>query len=58
MFSIEQYMEMARECLAAAEQTKDPARRQALIDAAKLYTQGAAESHGLTVQPPDKPKAA
>jgi hypothetical protein len=57
MFSIEQYMEMARECLAAAERTKDPTRRQALIDAAKLYTQSAMKEHGIT-QPPDNPKAA
>ena len=34
MFSIEEYIKMARECLAEADQTSDPVRRKSLIDAA------------------------
>ena len=35
------YREMARECLREADATKDPDRRQALQDIAKLYIQTA-----------------
>jgi hypothetical protein len=37
MFSVQQYLEMARECLAEAGRTGDPARRRALIEASKAH---------------------
>ena len=52
MFSIEEYIKMARECLAEADQTTDPLRRKSLIDAAKLYTQSALEQEGVTPSRP------
>ena len=58
MFSIEEYLTMARECLAEAVQTSDPVRRESLIDAAKLYTKSALEQKGVTVPTPDKAEAA
>ena len=59
MFSIEEYLKMARECLAGAVRTSDPVRRHNLfIDAAKLYTQSALEQKGVTVSPRDKSEAA
>ena len=57
MFSIEEYLKMARECLAGVVQTSDPVRRKSLIDAAKLYTQSALEQKGVTVSPRDKSEA-
>ena len=41
MTSAFDYREMARECLAEADATDDPVRRQALQDIAKLYIQTA-----------------
>jgi hypothetical protein len=37
MFSVQQYLEMARECLGEAGRTRDPARRRALIEASKAH---------------------
>ena len=56
--SIEEYLTMARECLAETVQTSDPVRRESLIDAAKLYTKSALEQKGVTVPTPDKAEAA
>ena len=41
MFSVGQYLEMARECLREVERTSDPARRKALIEAAKAHADAA-----------------
>jgi hypothetical protein len=41
MFTVEQYLEMARECLLEAEHTPDPGRRNALIEDARLCVNAA-----------------
>ena len=51
LFSVQQYLEMAKECLREAERTADPARRKALMAAAKLYANSA------TTIVPDDPAA-
>jgi hypothetical protein len=38
MFSVLQYLEMAREYLREAERTPDPTQRRAFIEAAKQYS--------------------
>jgi hypothetical protein len=57
MFSVEQYLEMARDCMASAETEIDPKRRKALLDMAKLYMQSAVGT-GAAVRPSDLPPPA
>jgi hypothetical protein len=58
MFSAEQYLEMARECMASAERVNDPERRKAFIEAARLYTRTALHMQRGAVPTPEKPQAA
>jgi hypothetical protein len=44
MFSSEKYMEMARECLEAADRETDDDRKKALVGTARLYTQAAMDA--------------
>ena len=44
MFSSEKYMEMARECLEAADRETDDSRKKALVSTARLYTQAAMDA--------------
>ena len=55
MASAFDYREMARECLAEADATDDPVRRQALQDIVKLYIQtaigiGVAELSSIAIE--------
>ena len=44
MFTSEKYMEMARECLEAADRETDGTRKKTLVGTAKLYTQAAMDA--------------
>ena len=57
MIASKYHLEMAWECLAAAE-AATPERRRALLEMAKLYTQTARQQEGTTAPSPDRPKAA
>ncbi len=52
MIASKYHLEMAWECLAAAE-TATPERRRALLEMAKLYTQTARQQEGTTAPSPD-----
>jgi len=56
MFSSEKYMEMARECLEAADRETDDARKKTLVSTARLYTQAAMDSSSAS-RPAEFPAA-
>lgn len=56
MFSSEKYMEMARECLEAADREVDDARKKVLVSTARLYTQAAMDAASAS-RPAELPAA-
>lgn len=44
MFTSEQFLEMARECLDEADREDDDARKKALVGTAKLYSRAAMDT--------------
>ena len=53
MIASKYHLEMAWECVAAAEVATTPERRKALLEMAKLYTQTARQREGTTAPSPD-----
>ena len=56
MIAPKYHLEMAWECLAAAETATTPERRRALLEMAMLYRQTARQQKDTTVPSPDRPK--
>ena len=57
MMESKYHLEMARECLAAAE-LATPEGRKVLLEMAKLYTLSGFDQSGITASSPDRTKAA
>ena len=53
MISANDYLEMARECMALSVDAGTPERRKALVSMAKLYTQTALRMQGPVAAPAD-----
>ena len=53
MISANDYLEMARECMALSIEAGTPERRKALVSMAKLYTQTALRMQGPVTAPVD-----